>query len=94
LDQNFTEVKIPLGTVVGKYHLAWGGEISVVTAEELSAVTWRDAQPDIKINPIGLDTNYKSRVGTINLGDQTATLRINNVLTSPSLLWRLQNIIQ
>jgi D-alanyl-D-alanine carboxypeptidase (penicillin-binding protein 5/6) len=92
LDQNFTEIKIPMNTIVGKYNLPWGGEVDAVTTEELTAVAWRDAQPAISLDPIGLDTNYKSRIGHISLGDQTVGLRINSVLSPPSLLWRLQNL--
>jgi D-alanyl-D-alanine carboxypeptidase len=92
LDQNFAEIEVPAGTVVGKYRLAWGGEVEAVLAEPLSAYTWRDGEVEVKLDPIDLNTNYKSRVGTATLGNQTVNLRLNQVLPEPSLLWRLQNL--
>jgi D-alanyl-D-alanine carboxypeptidase (penicillin-binding protein 5/6) len=92
LAQNFAEIEIPAGTIVGKYRLAWGGEVEAVTADPLSAYTWRDAEVEVKLDPINLETNYKSRIGTATLGNQTVNLRLNQVLPQPSLLWRLQNL--
>ena len=91
VDQNFEKITIPANTIVGKYNLPWGGEVEVVTAEEISSITWSDAQPEISLEPISLDTNHKSNIGTLTIGDQITTLRINNVLTGPSIIWRLSN---
>lgn len=92
VNQNFKKITIPANTVVGKYILPWNEEVEVVTTEEISAVTWADAQPEITLNPINLDTNHKSNIGTITLNEQTVALRINNVLSGPSIWWRLANI--
>lgn len=92
VNQNFKEVTIPANTIVGKYSLPWGGEVEVVTAEEILTVTWADAQPEIALDPIDLDTNHKSSVGTITLNEHIANLRINNVLNGPSIWWRLTHL--
>jgi D-alanyl-D-alanine carboxypeptidase len=94
LDQNFSEITIPANTVVGRYILPWGGEVEVATVENLVAKDWRDVQPEIILNPINLNTNHRSRVGTITLGDQAVNLRINNIVENPSIFWRLQNLFQ
>ena len=92
IDQNFEDVAIPAKTIVGKYNLPWGGEVEVVTSEEVSSQVWSDAQPEIVLDPISLDTDHRSNVGTITLGEQTAALRINSIVDGPPIEWRFTNI--
>jgi len=94
IDRNFEEIIIPANTLVGNYILPWGGEVSVVTDDEISTYTWLNAQPEISLESINLNTDHNSEIGTIKLDDKTSTLRINDVIDDPSIWWRLTNLDQ
>lgn len=88
---NFALTTIPAGTVVGKYDFPWGGEGVITTTEEISAVTWGDAEVEIKVNPYR-QQSFVTNVGTLSLSDKTTNLEVKTTTSNADIFWRLTNI--
>jgi D-alanyl-D-alanine carboxypeptidase (penicillin-binding protein 5/6) len=90
--QGLTEITIPAGSVVGHYQTPWGQTAVAITVTDLTTQTWPNQQPQITLDAITPPEYGNKNIGTIELGTASAPIRLDDTITQPDIVWRLQNL--
>ena len=98
--QNFVATTVvPAKTTVGKYTTAWGGTVSAVTHDPVSALVWKGSTvtPVVNLLPLAAGSVAGTKAGTLQLPEssfgpaQTAPVTLSGSISQPNWVWRLMH---
>jgi D-alanyl-D-alanine carboxypeptidase (penicillin-binding protein 5/6) len=88
---NFSQISIvKAGQMVGSYQIPWGGKVSAVATQDLSAVAWKGSttKATIHLDNVGFSSG---RAGSIMLSgsNKAVSIELASRPAEPTIWWRL-----
>jgi len=88
---------ITAGSIVGNYHLPWGGTVSAVVERQLSVPAWNGATlpASVKLKPVSIHAAAGQTAGNLIVpasafaGQQSIPVVLSTAPSQPTVWWRL-----